>query len=338
VSALLGVTAAFVVIEAGLRAFHLAPTEGVVTVTEAEFRSIPGLYSPNQDMTDWRKRPLPHHVHINSLGYRGTEFPRDKAAGELRIVMVGDSFTYGDFVNDGDTLPAQLERELARWRAGVRVINAGVGDTTIDAQAKMVERALPVRPDLVILTFTENDLTDLADTSAWDRLAANRKLKSHLPLSVLYPALRRLALWNFALDARARLHVLYSARAAGLNTASAVDQRSRLAARLPLLEVYKKQLIALRLGLDAERIELMLVLFPSHFTVRHGGSTEQLDWLMRAGAEAGVHTVNLLATLRESGQTVERLYLLPDDGHPSARAYAIAVKFLAETISHVRIA
>jgi hypothetical protein len=46
------------------------------------------------------------------LGYRGANFPAEKRPGAFRILAVGDSFTYGDFVDDGETLPARLEEAL----------------------------------------------------------------------------------------------------------------------------------------------------------------------------------------------------------------------------------
>ena len=332
VSTVLGVMSALVLMEGLLRVFDVAPTDGVTTVTEAEFRSVPGLLAPGQALIDRHVPALPHRVHVNSLGYRGRELARNKATGEIRILMVGDSFTYGDFVNDEETLPAQLERELQRWCAGIVVVNAGIGGTTIDTHARMVERALPLGPDLVIETFSENDLDDLGDPSAWDQFASNRRLKSHFPLSIVFPALRRLALWNFALDARARLSARYAASAGGLDPTGEAARSRRRAARLSLLGVYTDALTAMRDRLAAQGVGLVLALFPSHLSLRKDGSTEQLEWLMRIGSEASITTVNLLTPMRESGQALERLYLLPRDGHPSADAYAVAARFLANVL------
>jgi hypothetical protein len=328
-STVLGVTCALVAMEILLRVSDLAPTEGVMTVTETQFQSVPGLLAPHQGLVDRHKPALPHRVHVNSLGYRGRELAWNKAAREIRILMVGDSFTYGEFVSDDETMPAQLERELGPMCEGfrIRVINAGIGGTTIDTHARMVERALPLRPDLVILTFSENDLEDLDNGSAWDRFASNRRLKSSFPLAIFYPALSRLALWHFALDARVRLGARFAASAAGLDTE--VSRGHRRETRLRHLSTYTQLLTGLRDRVAAYGIELMLVLFPSHLSLREDGPDEQLEWLMRIGGEAGLTTVNLLAPLRESGQTRQHLYLLPHDGHPSAHAYATAARFLA---------
>src|SRR5262249_46934640 len=52
----------------------------------------------------------------NQLGFRGPEFPvsnqdgrlvATKAGGTVRMVFLGDSFTFGEGVRDGDTFPAR---------------------------------------------------------------------------------------------------------------------------------------------------------------------------------------------------------------------------------------
>jgi hypothetical protein len=84
----------------------------VSTVTEKEFSSVPGILSPGQRVIDRRDPRLPHRVTTNSLGYRGREVAARKQPGELRILFAGDSFVYGDFVNDDQTLCAPS------WKGG----------------------------------------------------------------------------------------------------------------------------------------------------------------------------------------------------------------------------
>src|SRR5687768_299856 len=135
----LGFGAALILVEIVLRAFSLAPSAGISTVTESEFARVPGLFGPGQRIIDRQREPLPFAVRIDSLGYRGTHFPREKRDDELRVLGVGDSFTYGDFVDDEETLPAAVERGLAReCGRPVTVINAGVGGSTISTHANMV--------------------------------------------------------------------------------------------------------------------------------------------------------------------------------------------------------
>ena len=139
----IGCIMALALAEVLLRVMQLAPSQGVGSVTQADFIRYPGLLTPGQELVDLDKPALPYQVRINSLGYRGANFPTEKPAGEFRVLAVGDSFTYGDFVDNGETLPARLEEALDSLCGNATVINAGVGGTTLLTHAAMVQRALP---------------------------------------------------------------------------------------------------------------------------------------------------------------------------------------------------
>ena len=140
------VAVALVLAELLLRAFGLAPTDGLATVNTSDFERIPGIFAPHQHLIVRQIRALPYRVSIDSLGYRGTDFPRVKPQGETRIVFIGDSFVHGDFVHNEETLPAQLERVLGERCHNVRVINAGLGGSTIIEHHQLIIRALASRP------------------------------------------------------------------------------------------------------------------------------------------------------------------------------------------------
>jgi lysophospholipase L1-like esterase len=328
-----GLVAGLVVAEGVLRAVGAAPTNGVTTVTEREFRSVPGMLSPGQDVIDRRDPRLPHRVTTNSLGYRGSDIAPRKPSGELRILFVGDSFVYGDFVNDDQTLPAQLEQRLNGRCADVRVVNAGLDDATIVEETHLIDRGMRLSPDLVILLFGENDVADLNRPSTWDRLAANRRAKSSFPLGMVFPLLRRTALWNFALAVRGT----WRARAQTASTTTGGTMMLTAAGRTDsvtheLREAYRRALLALRDTLVRRGVRLALVAYPSHLAVTHEAMRDQLAWVTRAAAAAGVFEVSLLPPLTESRLPAETLYLLPYDGHPSPRGYGIGAAYLADQL------
>src|SRR6266853_4879445 len=89
-----------------LRVLGLAPVDGVATVTESEYARLPGIFAPDQTLIDRHRPALPFRVTIDSLGYRGANFLPHKPTGETRVVLAGDSFTYGEYVDDDQTLPA----------------------------------------------------------------------------------------------------------------------------------------------------------------------------------------------------------------------------------------
>src|SRR5262249_34766373 len=63
-------------------------------------------------------------ISINSDGYRGAEL-RLKSCADVRVLTVGDSFTFGFGVNDEETFSARIGKELQDVGLKVEVINAG---------------------------------------------------------------------------------------------------------------------------------------------------------------------------------------------------------------------
>lgn len=104
------------------------------------------------------------HARTNSLGLRGAELPRDKPADEFRILFVGDSVTFGYDLSDDQTLSARCCAALTgrSSRAAVRCVNAGVSGYTTWQELHYLEHdGLALRPDLIVLQFSLNDILDV---------------------------------------------------------------------------------------------------------------------------------------------------------------------------------
>ena len=101
-------------------------------------------------------------VTTNSLGFRDLEFTVEKRPGELRILTVGDSFTFGSGVQLEDSWPQVLERLLGGQRAEpVEVINGGfaAGSHYVPGYVEWLATDGVARsPDVVILGLCLNDL------------------------------------------------------------------------------------------------------------------------------------------------------------------------------------
>jgi hypothetical protein len=108
-------------------------------------------------------------VRINSLGYRQPEFSAEKN-GEVRILAVGDSFTFGYGVEEHESFVATMAAELVR--CGVRsaqVVNAGVPGRWLDSYyLELKTRVLDLNPDVVLVgLFHGNDLAS-PDSEAYE--------------------------------------------------------------------------------------------------------------------------------------------------------------------------
>ncbi len=84
---------------------------------------------------------------------------RPKPPGKIRLIAIGDSFTYGHGLKPGDPWPRQLESLLNADGAGrFEVLNCGVGDTDVAATVQLlVTHLLALAPDAVIYGWYLND-------------------------------------------------------------------------------------------------------------------------------------------------------------------------------------
>lgn len=103
---------------------------------------------------------IPTVVHaVNEHGYRGPARAM-QGGGALRIAALGDSFTFGQGVDERDALPAALEAELReRVDADVEVLNFGVPGLNLDEAIDQYRYfARRWQAQVVVLFLFENDL------------------------------------------------------------------------------------------------------------------------------------------------------------------------------------
>ncbi|HZI94602.1 MAG TPA: GDSL-type esterase/lipase family protein, partial [Patescibacteria group bacterium] len=148
-----------------------------------------------------------HHVRINSEGWRDRERSPEKPPGIFRIVVLGDSFTWGHGVEDEEIFTRRLEQKLS----GVEVLNMGLSGSSTDQQLLILKRdALAFHPDVVIVMICRNDF--LANTGTMEGpygkpafvLQQDGSLRlTHVPVPDLTTAARahgwlrrQSALWN----------------------------------------------------------------------------------------------------------------------------------------------
>ncbi len=97
-------------------------------------------------------------IQTNSLGLRYPELSQEKGL-EKRILFIGDSITFGDYLSEEKTIPNLLEQQLAqRQNPNTKVINAGLpGANTSDEFHHYLELKDSVKPDLVLVGMYLND-------------------------------------------------------------------------------------------------------------------------------------------------------------------------------------
>lgn len=114
------------------------------------------------EYTGWNRRVSRVQHDVNELGYRGPERDRRRPPDALRILTVGDSFTYGQGVEADETIAAYLESgSTVRTGYPVEVLNFGVPGANLEDSVSQYEFfASDWQHDLVVWMLGGNDLDD----------------------------------------------------------------------------------------------------------------------------------------------------------------------------------
>lgn len=318
-----------------LRVTEAVPVRTLEYATPEMWSQNPGPLFPGQTYTDRFKRTLPYKVTVNNLGFRGAkDYPLQKPSGTFRILCLGDSYTFGAYVDDNQTWPAQLESVLHEKHPerALEVINAGVsGFTIVDELDFVKEQGLRLDPDLVVVAFVLNDLADLTrHVSSREALRRASMQDSESPLGPLKEHLRQTAIYNALFLIKA-----WALKTTGSDpTVQEVDIRHLLkpvydSETLELFERYKTQLAELKRVLDQRGTPLVMMIFPYWEQISQGATDQAQRRLADITRELRIPTVDLLLPYRRYDPHARKFFHMPWDHHPSARGYRTAARELA---------
>ena len=94
-------------------------------------------------------------IDINSQGLRDQEYTIEPTPSVFRILLLGDSFTFGHGVEEKETYATHLEEMLP----GIEVINSAVQGTGHDQQLLWLkEEGFQYEPDLILWGFSSADI------------------------------------------------------------------------------------------------------------------------------------------------------------------------------------
>ncbi len=105
----------------------------------------------------------PEHPLVGPDGLRGAPVQVPKPEGVFRVLVLGDSVSYGPLVAEGSRFTEILEDHLAGQAEGLKieVVNAGVSGYTTYNEVQLFRRLGPeLQPDLVLLAFVMNDVAN----------------------------------------------------------------------------------------------------------------------------------------------------------------------------------
>ena len=252
-------------------------------------------------------------VKINSAGLRDREFGISKPRDTFRVLVLGDSITFGWGVQQEKTFAKLLENKLNEkpppgWPTHVEVINAGVGNyNTAQEVAYFKERGRLYRSDMVILAFFINDAepTPRQETS-W--LAQRSCL--YVFVSSFWDEILRLL--HLRANYRDYYRSLYQDGAPGWMAC----QRAF------------RELMALCRG---EHIDLRIAIIPELHSIGADYEFQDVSFLVRSVAKDGrVPVIDLLDGI--SPGDPPSLWVSPGDAHPNARAMEMFATQLNESV------
>lgn len=115
-------------------------------------------------------------IRSNSFGMRDRPFVVPKPAGVVRVILLGDSYVFGNGVAEEERCGRFLEEFLQQRRraapATVECLHAGITGWNLLASSQWLRRQLSaLEPDLVIHVSVSNDLDDCAGVHGFGELA-----------------------------------------------------------------------------------------------------------------------------------------------------------------------
>ena len=161
------------IVDTGMH-YHLEMWKYANTLKEISPNSAIG----HQHIPGARARLMGVDVKINRDGLRD-EYAIQQTGEGARILMLGDSITFGWGVPEQDTVATRLERTfLLRYGASVEVINSGVGNYNTAMEVAWYEQeGVLLKPDMVVLNVFINDAEQTPvrqGVAWWDRTLYSR--------------------------------------------------------------------------------------------------------------------------------------------------------------------
>lgn len=114
---------------------------------------------PGRQRLPWGENAaLAYNLTLNNLDamFASHEISQPKDADEFRVVLIGDSSTWGFLLRPEDTLAAKLNAKNLSTADGrqMRFYNVGYPDFSLTKDALLLSRAMQYQPDLVVWLVT----------------------------------------------------------------------------------------------------------------------------------------------------------------------------------------
>lgn len=287
-------------------------------------------------------------VRVNNLGLRGEDV-QAKELGEVRVLALGDSLTYGQGMGEEETLPHALEVELARRfsaAAGaakdprgtsdgggtsaartVRVINGGVrAYNTRQELALLAEKWALVKPDVVVLLWFANDVDD----PDIDALYARFEKSGPVVFDLGEPMNTRRELAWYVKQLFRRSALVMQARHAYTDAHWPVSSQAAIDRAFERLDGYLESFARLA---DQGGFEFVVAVVPLARVARDPDAVHPHTARVKELAQRhGFPFLDLVQPVRELYRSSGKLPVLAYDGHYDAQGNAALGKYVADAL------
>ncbi len=275
------------------------------------------------------------YSETNSSGFRDVrEYKRAKGESIFRIIVFGDSFTFGAGVAQEKIFTSQLERLLneGRENSGPRfeVFNFGIhGYNTVQEKMLLSEKALSYQPDMVIINFNVSDaeINDLTPLSV-RKPQPSRKAKD----ISFFHRLRRYVLVNIRVRfGRFYLFAFLRNRIDGILYKYGHLRRGiadDLAQGTEGWKACRQAFRDIKNITEREGIRLLVLIWPQleHLTKGEYPFFDKHELLKSALREYGIKYIDLFEAFE--GHYYRELWVNHWDAHPNARGHLMAAEFV----------
>ncbi|MFQ5455071.1 MAG: SGNH/GDSL hydrolase family protein [Nitrospirota bacterium] len=278
----------------------------------------------------------------NSLGFRGKEYSMKKTPDTIRIVFLGDSFTFGEGVKDNDIFSKRLvellnEKYKTRRNLHFEGYNFGVGGYNTEQSLFLLKNlVLKADPDIVILGYTLNDAEPKLfyidrETQSIKRMPREKNINEGLayskpPETLLYKLRSVRLIWQFLKNNKLKRET--------------IDYYNSLYNEgNPDWNITKESLKKIINICDDNRIDCYIVCFPLLYELNDNYPFRHIHKLIKdivtsVGSDH-VDFIDLFPYFK--GQKDTELWVHPTDQHPNEIAHKIVAGAIFNYINRERV-
>lgn len=284
------------------------------------------VLEPNQEgfiyLSDGSRAP---EVRINELGLRGAS---PEKSAPRRVLVLGDSFTFGSGVEEAEMFTTVLNASLGEE---VSVVNAGHPGYGIYQIEILFQRLYPqLQPDVVVLVIWESLILRQRYTKQGheDFVAQLKKMNLLKSLSVfgthIYRLYEQVALSYGADD---MVVALQATKESELSDEFLYERAVRLDS---------ERILRINETVQSKGGKFVLVVWPRKGYVENDVDTHMSDWLTDQYEAFGIRNNIPTFTVQDVLQPFPPEDLtIPNDGHPTALAHCLVARRLGEIMTEL---